>query len=99
MNWGLSGFTLSRSSVLKFKSAKLDFVCSLVHSIRACTILYLQFSVFIVNIKKKKKNKYMNIMWKNVRCSIRIWVESFVKRKKYIYIVANTQKMRVTKIW
>lgn len=38
-------------------------------------------------------------MWKNVRCSIRIWVESFVKRKKYIYIVANTQKMRVTKIW
>lgn len=25
-------------------------------------------------------------MWKNVRCSIRIWVESFVKRKKiYIY--------------
>lgn len=32
MNSGLSGFTLSRSSVLKFESAKLDFVYSFVRS-------------------------------------------------------------------
>lgn len=85
MNSGLSGFTLSRSSVLKFESAKLDFVYSFVRSfiLYTGTILYLQFFLFNVNIHKKKR-KYMSIMegWKNVPCSIRIWASGIERERE-----------------
>lgn len=88
MNSGLSGFTLSRSSVLKFESAKLDFVYSFVRSfiLYTGTILYLQFFLFNVNIHKKKR-KYMSIMegWKNVPCSIRIWASGIEREREKLF--------------
>lgn len=89
MNSGLSGFTLSRSSVLKFESAKLDFVYSFVRSFILYTGVHNSVPA-IFPIQRKytlKKRKYMSIMegWKNVRCSIRIWASGIEREREKLF--------------